>query len=318
RSRGNVYTSLEKIADLIGGLKMLIIMEILHLPKDVQKQETSPKAASVNDDNVEKCLRMDVNRGGRNKETEGLVEREVSIGVQETFNAGVELFRNKGTSDMNMPLGNFDFPRIFQRKLDGATSDLGRGPIYKSRPKKAGGLSCRPVCNNNSGECVKTSDVLPTSSGSYKIERKGNGNEHTARHRQQRSRSKKSGSLKPTVKLGVGTRQRICGNLKKIKNKKLGSTTSKTTSSPLDSEQRVEGVTEISISKSNITNMNHLFLQKDRTMNAEEIWGIGKKLSAVFEGEEKDLLLRLEQMEARDIEAWSNMERERKDDDGNE
>ncbi|GAB4849901.1 hypothetical protein Ancab_004701, partial [Ancistrocladus abbreviatus] len=169
-------------------------------------------------------------------ETEGLVERKAPTGVQETINARLEILMNKGTIDRNTQLSKFDFPRITQWELDRATSYLGHGPVYrtigkanglpistghsdirkekggnenlgrcnhlKPRPKKAGVWSCGPVCNKNSGEFVKPSDGLPTFSGSSEIRREESGNENTARGSHQKSRLKKTGCIKPSVKLG--------------------------------------------------------------------------------------------------------------------
>ncbi|GAB4851092.1 hypothetical protein Ancab_030387 [Ancistrocladus abbreviatus] len=292
---------------------------------------------------------MDVDGGERNRETEGLVEKDEPVGVQETFNVGLEKLIHKGTIERNTQSSRFESPSITQRELHGATFVLGYGPVCrnngevdglstssghpeirrekagnkktdhpKPRPKKAGVLNSGPVCSRNNGEIVKTSDGLSTSSGFHKIRKEESGNEKTEGGNHQKSRPKKTGCIKPTVKLGVGAQQRTSGGLKKNKKKKSGSTNNNNANSPVESEQKMEGVTGGSISDSNIANMNHLILENDRKMSAEEIWGIGKKLGGVFEGEESDLLLRLENMEAWDIEAWNNMEGEGKDRDGKE
>ncbi|GAB4852285.1 hypothetical protein Ancab_016477 [Ancistrocladus abbreviatus] len=267
--------------------------------------EKCTKAASSNDDKLDKSLCMDVDGGERNREAKGLVEREAPIGVQETINVGSVLLMNKGTIDRNMLSGKFDSPKITQRELDGATSGLGHGPVcrnieeadglpissgladtrrekggnenvgqshhQKPRPKNTSVSSCGPACRRNSGETGKTADGLPTSSGFSEIRREGCGNENKARGSHQKSRLKKTGCIKPTMKLDMGTWQRTCEGLKKIKKKKSGCTNNKKAKSIVDSEQRMEGVTGVSISDSNIANMNRLFLQNDRKMNAEEI-----------------------------------------------
>ncbi|GAB4843274.1 hypothetical protein Ancab_013240 [Ancistrocladus abbreviatus] len=215
--------------------------------------EMCTKAASYNDDTVDKRLCKDVNGGERNRETEGLVERDEPADVQETINAGSEKLMHKGTIERNMQLGRSEPPSITQRELDGATFFLGCGPVCrnngevdglstssrhlkirrekggnektegcnhpKPRPKKVGVLNRGPVYSRNNGEIVKTFDGLSTSSGFPEIRREESGNEKMEKGNHQKSRPKKMGCIKPTVKLGVGAQQRTSGGLKKNKKK---------------------------------------------------------------------------------------------------
>ncbi|GAB4840489.1 hypothetical protein Ancab_021258 [Ancistrocladus abbreviatus] len=222
--------------------------------------------------------------------------------------------QNNGEVDgLSTSLGH---PEI--RKEKGGNEKTERCSHPKQRPKKAGVLGRGTGCSRNNGEGVKTSDGLSTSSGFFEIRREESENEKTERGKHKKSRPKKTGCIKPTVKLGVGARQRTRRGLKKNKKKKSGRTNNNKANSPVKSEQKMKGVTGRSILDSNITNMNHLILQNDRKISVEEIWGNGKKLGAVFEGEESDLLLWLENMEARDIRAWNNVEGEGKDGDWKE
>ncbi|GAB4842852.1 hypothetical protein Ancab_012830, partial [Ancistrocladus abbreviatus] len=202
--------------------------------------EMCTKVASYNDDTLDKCLHMDVDGGERNRETEGLIEREEPVGVQETINAGSEILMHKGTIERNTQSSKSNSPIIIQRELDGATFSLGLGPMCrnigeadglsislghleirrekgrnekmercnhpKPMPKKASVLSRRPMCSRNSGEIVKTFDGLSTSSGFLEIRREESGNENTERGSHQKSRPKNTGCIKPIVKLGVGAR----------------------------------------------------------------------------------------------------------------
>ncbi|GAB4836928.1 hypothetical protein Ancab_001841, partial [Ancistrocladus abbreviatus] len=89
----------------------------------------------------------------------------------------------------------------------------------KPRPKKAGVLNRGPVCSRKNGEIVKTFDGLSTSSGFPEFRREESGNEKTEKGNHQKSRPKRTGCIKPIVKLGVGARQRTSGGLKKIRRK---------------------------------------------------------------------------------------------------
>ncbi|GAB4845231.1 hypothetical protein Ancab_038640 [Ancistrocladus abbreviatus] len=70
-----------------------------------------------------------------------------------------------------------------------------------------------------------------------------------------------------------------------------------------------------SISDSNIQNMNRLFLLHESQVRAEEVWAIGQALGASFEGDEQELLLRIDDMEARDRAVWENKKKDEKEGD---
>ncbi|GAB4849544.1 hypothetical protein Ancab_004338 [Ancistrocladus abbreviatus] len=232
--------------------------------------EKCTRAASCNDDIVVKHLHLDVDRGVRISETEGLVEREEPVGAQEIINAGVELLMHKGTNERNMQSGNSISPSILPRELDWSSVRLGRGPMCRiteeaeglsiasghpsfssekgglentdrcthslPKPKKVGILSRGLVCSRNNGDCVKTSAGQPTSSGFPDARREESGNATTEKGCHLKSRPKKSGCVMPTVKLGVGARQRPCEGLKKHKKKKTGCTNSKKANHYVDGE----------------------------------------------------------------------------------
>ncbi|GAB4853980.1 hypothetical protein Ancab_039248 [Ancistrocladus abbreviatus] len=191
-----------------------------------------------------------------------------------------------------MDSGRFESPGFTKRELDGATIVLGRGPVCrnngevtglstssghpeirreesgnektercnhpKSRPKKAGILGRGPMCSRNNEEIVKIFAGQSTSSGHPGTRREESGNEKMERYNHPKSRPKKVGCKKPTVKIGVGVRQRTSGGLKNNKKKKSRSTKNNKANSPVETEQKVEGITGGWISDSNMANMNRL------------------------------------------------------------
>ncbi|GAB4826153.1 hypothetical protein Ancab_009020 [Ancistrocladus abbreviatus] len=64
-------------------------------------------------------------------------------------------------------------------------------------------------------------------------------------------------------------------------------------------------ITGISIGDSGIQNMNRLFLTDLGDMSAKEIWEASKSLGAMFEGDENEIIQKIQQMEERDRIEWS-------------
>ncbi|GAB4826303.1 hypothetical protein Ancab_009167 [Ancistrocladus abbreviatus] len=194
------------------------------------------------------------------------------------------------------------------RRAEGVAACLGRGVHIKSRPKYVDVSSSGPGCSGSSDKPKTTSVEVHSPSGPSKIPREANGNANTVCNSHSNSKLRKMGCRNSTMKLGVGLRQRTCRAKKKIQKQKARSTINRAANSTGASKNKSEGITGVSISNSNIANMNGLFLLNEWKMTAEEIWDVGKKLGAVYEGEESELLIRLDNMETRDFEAWNEME----------
>ncbi|GAB4844155.1 hypothetical protein Ancab_037470 [Ancistrocladus abbreviatus] len=193
--------------------------------------DTCKKVARCNDDTLDKCLTLDADEGERNGETEGLAEREVPLdGATSDLGRGPTCRDIKEADGLAFSSKNPKF-----RKEKNGLENLDRCNIQKPRPKEASILSHGPVCSKSSGKIAKTSIGLSTSSGSSVIRRKENGNKNKVRRKENGSenkvrgshhllRPKKTGYIKPTVKLGVGARQTSCGGMKRHKKKKPGNT----------------------------------------------------------------------------------------------
>ncbi|GAB4828791.1 hypothetical protein Ancab_018452 [Ancistrocladus abbreviatus] len=90
--------------------------------------EKCTREARRNDDTGVNSLRVDVDRGGQSRESEGLVEREELVGAQELINAGVDSLTHIGTNMRNVQSANTVSPSLLPRELDGSLAGLGRGP----------------------------------------------------------------------------------------------------------------------------------------------------------------------------------------------
>ncbi|GAB4825526.1 hypothetical protein Ancab_008400 [Ancistrocladus abbreviatus] len=66
-------------------------------------------------------------------------------------------------------------------------------------------------------------------------------------------------------------------------------------------------ITDISIGDSGIQNMNRLFLTNLEGMSAKKIWEASKSLGATFEGDEIEIIQKIQQMEERDRVEWSRI-----------
>ncbi|GAB4840399.1 hypothetical protein Ancab_021165 [Ancistrocladus abbreviatus] len=202
------------------------------------KAKKCTRAASCNDDIVVKRLCLDVDRGVRSRETEGLVERGASsILLRELDGSSVGLGRGpicritEEDNGLSIALGH---PFISSEK--GGLENTNQGTHSIPQPRKVGILSRGPECSKNSGDCVKTSAGLPISSRFPSSRREESGNATMERGCHLKSRPKKSRCVMPTVKLGVGARQRPCRGLKKHKKKKIGCTNRKKANHYVDSE----------------------------------------------------------------------------------
>ncbi|GAB4838647.1 hypothetical protein Ancab_028191 [Ancistrocladus abbreviatus] len=304
--------------------------------------EKGYREARRNDDPVVSSLRVDVDRGGSSRESEGLVDREERVGAQELINARVDSLTFTGTNKRKVQSVNTVSPSPLLSELVGSLAGLGRGPGchlsdeedgpslapgFLSKCTEQGGLEIMDrgslsliqsrgegfLCSGpnrirSSGGNRKSPAGSPTSSGLCGSCRFASG-VNSERACQIKSRLKKVGRVLSIVKLGVGAHQFSSGGLPKPrKKKKIGCTSSRDAIPSVESEQRGDGVIEGSISDSNIANMNRLFLQKVQKMSVVEIWDIGQRLGVVFEGEEGILLAWLDNMEARDSEAWNKLE----------
>ncbi|GAB4832648.1 hypothetical protein Ancab_006666 [Ancistrocladus abbreviatus] len=105
--------------------------------------EKCKRAARRNDDTVVHCLRSNVDRGGRSRETEGLVETEELVGTQEIINAGVESLIYKATNKRNVQFDNLVSPCILPREIDVSLVGLGSGPVCRLSEEDVG-PSCAP------------------------------------------------------------------------------------------------------------------------------------------------------------------------------
>ncbi|GAB4846910.1 hypothetical protein Ancab_025920, partial [Ancistrocladus abbreviatus] len=227
--------------------------------------ERSSKAASFNNDNLAKSMRLAANGGERSKVAEGRVEREASLRVQGPIIVDSDIIMKQRPIDRKTQAGNLASPKTSLRELnrghvvvglgpvdrtngedigpgnspgqsvfrraEGGVAYLGRGNHIKPRTKKEGVSNCGPGCSGSSGEPKKTSIGVPTPLGSSEILREENGNANTVSDSHQKSKSRKMGCRKPTMKLGVGPRQRTCGAKKKIKKQTAGSTINKAANS---------------------------------------------------------------------------------------
>ncbi|GAB4839082.1 hypothetical protein Ancab_028610 [Ancistrocladus abbreviatus] len=201
--------------------------------------EKCTKAASCNDDTLDKRLCVDVDRGERSRETEGLVKREELVGVQERELDGssLGLGRSLVCSNIEEVDGLSTYAgHLFIRSEKGGIEHMERCNRPKSKPRKVEALSHGLVCSRNNGDTMMNFDGLQISSGFPEDRREESGNEIIEKGCHQKSRPKRTGCLKPTVKLGMGARQRSCGGLKKNKKKKSVSTNNKMANCSLESE----------------------------------------------------------------------------------
>ncbi|GAB4832820.1 hypothetical protein Ancab_006837 [Ancistrocladus abbreviatus] len=306
-------------------------------------------AACCNDDSLNLRMTGDNAGGERNRETEGLVEREATVGVQEPINAGAVPTILEGTSGRNFQAGILEPHSSIHRLMDGASPDVVGRPTY-GEVEKADGLGSKPnipvvrqeadgprnlegsrsllvrpmaallshgpACSHNSGQSATRTVGRSLNSGSSTIKRPDYRSESQVRGSHPKVRFKQQGRLQSTVKLGVGSRQMSSGGLKRRKKMKSTNTNTNKATSPVGSIQGTEGLPGGSISDSNIANMNRLILQNECTMTTAEIWGVGKKLDALYVGEERELLAHLENMEARDVEKWTTRAEAEREGDG--
>ncbi|GAB4859049.1 hypothetical protein Ancab_010514 [Ancistrocladus abbreviatus] len=184
------------------------------MARGTPKTDGPSKAACCNDDSLNLRMTVDIDGGGRNRETGGLVEREATVGVQEPINASAVPTILEGTSGRNFQAGYLEAPNSIHRLLDGATSDVvGRptsgevkktdglgskpnipvdrqesdGPMnveggrsLKVRPKAAL-LSHGSACSHNNGQSIPRSVGFSLSSGSSAIKRPEAGSESKVR-----------------------------------------------------------------------------------------------------------------------------------------
>ncbi|GAB4825822.1 hypothetical protein Ancab_008695 [Ancistrocladus abbreviatus] len=172
---GKVYTSLAKIADLIGGLKMMFALALLHHLK------------GTNDRNTQ----------SGNSNSPSIIPRELD-GSSFGLGRGPVCRTTEVADGLSISSGH---PFISSEK--GGLENTDRCTHSMPRPKKVRVFSRGPVCSKNSGDCVKTSAGLPISSGLPDSRREESGNATMERGCHQKSRPKKSGCIMPTVKLGV-------------------------------------------------------------------------------------------------------------------
>ncbi|GAB4845187.1 hypothetical protein Ancab_038596 [Ancistrocladus abbreviatus] len=263
-------------------------------------------AARCNDDILAFHMSVDTDGGRRNRESEGLVEGEAIAdggGYADLFvRPDCRVLEKAGG-----PATNF---------INSNNSQEPDGPV---NVEGCNTLNTRPkvVCCSNCGQSAQRPVGPSISSVSFAIGKTEHGQESKRRGNHPKFKPKQNGHIQPTVKLGVGGRQISCGGLMRRKKTKSANTSNNKTSSLNGSEQRTEGLPGGSISDSNIENMNRLILQNDCKMTATEIWDVGKQLGAVYEGKECELLCRFENMEARDLQEWSNLARAEQEGDGN-
>ncbi|GAB4834204.1 hypothetical protein Ancab_032469 [Ancistrocladus abbreviatus] len=94
---------------------------------------------------------------------------------------------------------------------------------------------------------AKTFFGLSTSLGHSKNMREVNGNDKNDRHNPPKTRPIKAGCKKPTVKVGMGARQRASGGLKKNKKKKARIMKHNKATSSKENEQNEDGVIGVQV-----------------------------------------------------------------------
>ncbi|GAB4854378.1 hypothetical protein Ancab_022964 [Ancistrocladus abbreviatus] len=170
--------------------------------------EKCTREARRNDDTIVHSLRLDVNRGGRSRESEGLVERGTgSILPRELVGSLVGLGHGPACYLSDEDDGPSLAPGLsFKCSEQGGLEIIDRGFLSLSQSREVGILCSRPERNRLSDDCVKSFAGLPTSSGLRVSRRLKSGLATTERACHLKSRPKKVGCVLSTVKLGVGAR----------------------------------------------------------------------------------------------------------------